>query len=393
MLSFLIFPFYAVGNAYISNNDIEGYSIEFELVISYFIHLIVMIVIANIIAMNKVTLNKTIDNLVVNGIMNKSILIAVLGCIVVFVLGGYQIIFQGMYRGDLRLTIGLLGPLYNFTILYLAITLVSVSSIAYILSSRVRKFRYKLIILFFIVFLTGLFAGSKATMIIITIPGIAILTIGKSIKSFSIVGIVVFFLILGMTIFVRQMEVEDAFNFMLNRATNMSAYGSVGVWNELSDGITFDQLLVNFLSIFGSHITTLLIGYERNTIEFLSSDLSRLITYLVYPDTQRALDGSVNLTVTNFGEAIFFFGKHYFWIYSILSGIILGVIIRNIKKNISLLNIKLATLFNVYFFAVILPWLNSGGTFKLISLPNFVYIGAIYILLLYITSNSKKGAK
>ena len=164
MLSFLIFPFYAVGNAYISNNDIEGYSIEFELVISYFIHLIVMIVIANIIAMNKVTLNKTIDNLVVNGIMNKSILIAVLGCIVVFVLGGYQIIFQGMYRGDLRLTIGLLGPLYNFTILYLAITLVSVSSIAYILSSRVRKFRYKLIILFFIVFLTGLFAGSKATM-------------------------------------------------------------------------------------------------------------------------------------------------------------------------------------------------------------------------------------
>ena len=133
MLSFLIFPFYAVGNAYISNNDIEGYSIEFELVISYFIHLIVMIVIANIIAMNKVTLNKTIDNLVVNGIMNKSILIAVLGCIVVFVLGGYQIIFQGMYRGDLRLTIGLLGPLYNFTILTANLKDLSTNILSFIL--------------------------------------------------------------------------------------------------------------------------------------------------------------------------------------------------------------------------------------------------------------------
>lgn len=390
MLAFLIFPFYAIFNAYISNNNIEGYSIGLELVLFYFIHLAIMITIASMLSRNKVILNRPIDNLVANGILNKSIFIAILGCSLIFILGGYQIIFQGMYRGDLRLTIGFLGPLYNFTIFYITITLVSVSSITYLLSSKIKKLRYKLIILFFIVFLTGLFAGSKATMILVTIPGIAILTIGKPLKSFFLIGIIVSFLLLAMTMFVRQMEIEGAFTFILNRATNMSAYGSVAVWNELSNGITFDQLLINFISIFGSHITTLLTGYERNSIEFLYSNLSRLITYLVYPDTQRALDGSVNLTVTNFGEAVYFFGRYYFWIYSILSGIFIGIIIRKIKKNISLSNIKLATLFNVYFFAVIIPWLNSGGTFNLISLPNFIYFITIYILLLYITSNNTK---
>jgi hypothetical protein len=177
------------------------------------------------------------------------------------------------------------------------------------------------------------------------------------------------------------MEVEDAVLFLINRATNMAAYGTVGVWYELSQGITFEGLIINYLSIFGSHITTLLTGYERDTIEFLYSDLSRLITYLVYPDTQRALDGSVNLTVTNFGEAIFFFGKYYFWIYSILSGILIGVIMRKIKYHLTNANIKLVVLYNTYFFAVIIPWLNSGGTFKLISLPNIVYFILIYLII------------
>lgn len=390
ILAFILFPFYAVFYAYIYNGSIEGYSVNLDITISYFIHLTIMLIIASIISKHKISINYMFSDLHVNRVLNKCIFIALIEFFLVVIFGGYEIIFQRIYRGDLRLTIGLLGPLYNFIILYVPIALVSISSIIYISSNRIKKFKFKLFIIYTLVLAIGFFSGSKATIIIVTIPGIAILTIKKSFKIILFISIIASFLLIFMTMFVRQIELESAVTFLINRATNMSAYGTIAIWNELSDSIKFDKFIINFLSIFGSHITTLLTGYEKNSIEFLDYNVSRLITYMVYPDSARALDGSVNLTVTNFGEAIFFFGRDWFWVYSIISGAIIGIVLKNLKKNISLSKIKIATLFNVYFFAIVVPWINSGGVFGLMSLPNFIYLTSIYVILLFICSDVKK---
>jgi len=165
----------------------------------------------------------------------------------------------------------------------------------------------------------------------------------------------------------------------------MSAYGTIGFWNTLGNVDTpLSDILINFMGSLGSGISSMLLGMETNNPEFLKTNLSRYVTYLVYPLKDRALAGSVNVTVTSFAHSIFVFGKVFFVFYAAIQGFVIGFIIRGIKIS-TLRNFPLKTaLFSVYFFYVIIPMLNSGDIYMLFSLPVIVYMFVTYFFIKYL---------
>ena len=164
----------------------------------------------------------------------------------------------------------------------------------------------------------------------------------------------------------------------------MTAYGTIGVWNHFPDAASFSDILINYIGIFGAKISSMLLGIPQDDPEFLKTNLSRLITYMVYPATREALDNSVNVTVTNFGHALYLFGRNFYFIYAIIMGTVIGLLLRQFKKYVLEGYPFSASLIGLYIFAVVIPSINSGGVFQLISIPVLIYLLFTYFIVKYL---------
>lgn len=318
--------------------------------------------------------------------INRSILLLILSAIIVFTLG-WEILFGLSNSGEIRLSLGYFGILYTWILLYLTPAIIILNSIIYIHGAEdvKKKLKGKLFLLFFLGVLIGAFTGSKATFALLIIGGIVVLTYGRlSLKKLLLLSFAIVVGMVFMTGFTRKSNVLVSSNFLINRATVMSAYGTIAAWNLYPDGISLDDRFYNSLGIFGNNIASLVSGYPTNSVDFLRINLARLITYLVYPDTGKALSGAVNVTVTNFGEAILFFGRQLYFIYALISGLIVGITIRNFKKSVMFGLIFSGTLSGVYLFSVVIPWLNSASIWNLIGLPTAIWLFGTYIVLVMV---------
>jgi len=100
-----------------------------------------------------------------------------------------------------------------------------------------------------------------------------------------------------------------------------------------------------------------------------------------YPDTYASYKGYVNLTLTNFGEGVYYFGRNYFFIFSILSSFIIGFGIKVLfwkrEKSFIIFN----SLISVYFTTVLLQWISGGGITSLFQIPVLIYFILTYFIL------------
>lgn len=305
----------------------------------------------------------------------------------IFVMGGYKIIFGDLNRGEVRSGLGGLGPLFTLALSYLPIAIIVYVSTVYkhIALETKQKLKKKLIIIFGIAILMGVVSGYKSVAVTLMIPGITVLyfdklTFGRLMK---ISAFVVILLILFTTL-VRHIGISEASGFFIYRITTMTAYGTIGVWNHFPDAASFSDILINYIGIFGAKISSMLLGIPQDDPEFLKTNLSRLITYMVYPATREALDNSVNVTVTNFGHALYLFGRNFYFIYAIIMGTVIGLLLRQFKKYVLEGYPFSASLIGLYIFAVVIPSINSGGVFQLISIPVLIYLLFTYFIVKYL---------
>jgi len=392
LLSFLIFPI--IGEFIVMRADmiIGSGSANNLLIISNIIFVMLLLVVAYSVQnykFKKIAIYPKFSYFFAKKVINRSIPLLIFAAVIVFMLAGRDILFRVADRGEIRVSLGMFSILYKWITLYLTPAILLLNSIIYLhLDDNSKKgLKTKMFFLYFLSILVGLLTGYKATFVIITIGGLVVLTYkGLSLKKLFLLCFTIMIGLVFTTIFVRnESNILIAFNFLINRMTVMAAYGTVGLWNAFPSGAPFSDYLFNFFTIFGNKIASLMTGYSVDSIEFLKINLSRLITYMVYPDTQGALKGTVNVTVTNFGEAIYFFGRQLFIVYALTAGIIIGIIIRKFKKCIMFgLPIK-GALFGVYFFTVVISWVNSSSIGTLISLPVAVWLFLTYITLYLIT--------
>ncbi len=317
-------------------------------------------------------------------VFNYTIKLFIFFSLIIFILGGYKILLGLASRGEIRTTLGMFGAFYTLILSYLPVVLIVYSSVIYIHLNNIdkRKLKRKLTYIYSFAIILGLFSGYKAVAITLMIPGFVVLYL----NNFGISKAIIFMLlgVVSLTIFtaiVRHEDIISSFYFLIYRMTTMTAYGTVGVWNTYPNGVPITDILINFLGIFGQNISSLVLNLSPHDPDFLKTNLSRLITYKVYPNIDGALAGSVNVTVTNFGHAIYLLGKQFYIFYALIVGIITGLIIRAYRKYIIKGYPLKASLTALYFFAVIIPSINSGGIFILFSFPVLVYFILAYIML------------
>lgn len=306
--------------------------------------------------------------------------------IFVFYFSGYDFLFQSVNRGYLRINMGLFGPLYTWVINYLNPILLALSYLAYSQLESNLKNKSLFYFIFLFTSISAIFTGYKADIVLQMIPFLILYFLVKKRSLFKIIKIsfTFSFILTLTTMLVMNMPFVESFIFIMNRLTSMTAYGAIGVYNEFPYGSTFNDFVMLILGGFGNKITSFVLNVEYSSLEMISTNLSRLITFLVYPNKLGALSGTVNVTVTSFGESIYILGKYFYWIYAVIGGLFVSWVINKFKSAINKGKVISYVMFITYIHSVILPWLNSGGFVSLFSFTTLVYLLATYLFLIFI---------
>ncbi|MDP0459931.1 hypothetical protein Q7Y60_00820 [Glaesserella parasuis] len=300
----------------------------------------------------------------------------------VFYFAGYDYFFRGINRGEIRVGLGIMGFLYTWLFVYAVPLLLYFATIIYFSNKKISKLTLGYI--YIIACASAISTGYKYTIIYSFIPVLLILTFNKNIvKILLLISPITLIVLTTTTKMVMGYDYETAFGFLMHRITVMTAFGSIGVWNHYPDGADFSESIHLLYSLFGGHLNSILFEIDFNSLDALNTNLSRKITYMVYPAWENALSGVTNVTVTNFGEAIYLFGSFY-WIYALACGLILGAGIHFIMKNLHKGNRIKSGMWLIYFIAVFLSWLNSTTIFSLISIPVLIYLLMSYLTSLFI---------
>jgi hypothetical protein len=383
LILYLITPFIGSILIYINKESIIGQTIELNFILSYFIHIAIILTLTLIItfffgkrATNpcKFNFSKQFLTVLLKLIFFSSIL--------TFVLAGYRIFFEGEDRGFIRVNLGILGSIYTWVILYLTPSIVGLATYyVHILNkdklSLVSKLKYFLIL--FLALSTAIFTGYKSTFILVLAPYIIIIIRSLYFLKLLLLTITGFLIMLIVTVLTMKMDFDAAFNYIIYRALILTAYGPISVWN-FRDNIDLDPIGLVF-SIFGVKISSFLTGYDTSSVEFLKLFPTKYISYLAYPDTEAVLEGRVNLTITSFGDAVYILGKDYFFIYSIITGIITGYIMLKLRQSLES-ELPLQFIMSVIFLInIIIPLHNSGDIFAIFSIPTLIYLFALLIFL------------
>lgn len=125
--------------------------------------------------------------------------------------------------------------------------------------------------------------------------------------------------IVGM--FQMNMSFAQSVSYNIYRATSLSNMGTLCVWDKFPTGDP--QAYMSLLIGLGERIISFLFDVDRHSVEFLKFSLPRYITYLYYGNAQGAIDGVVNLTITSFGEAVYWFGRKFYFIASLIFAFVL----------------------------------------------------------------------
>ncbi len=389
LLAFMLFPIIGEVRIWYGGLNIAAGGVTLALIINHTLYVFIEVIIAYVIQRcnpRKEVLSCNFDLPFALRTIKRSIMMIALVLIVFYLFSGHMIVHGTVGRGEIRASAmeGLYGIIYNWITLYLPSGVLILNSIIYRKSNhKVQKeLKSKLLLLYSLTVFIGVLTGYKATFLIIIMGGVAVLTH----KRVSLRRLLIFLLLMAAglvvtTMFAQRLDMISAIHFLIYRMTTMSAYGAVAVWNIFPEGASFDNIILYGLSVLGNRLASVVSGYSVTSVDFLPINPSRLVTYIAYPNPIGAVMGSVNVTLTNFGEAVYVFGRKLFFAHAIIAGLILGASIRAFKRSLIQNNVMKGMLWGVYFFIIVIPWVNGGNTLNLICVPTIVWLLITYIVI------------
>ncbi len=319
-----------------------------------------------------------------NKLLFRCLCVSVLVIAFVFYVAGYDFLFKGAYRGDIRVSLGFLGPIYAWVTTYLSPLLLAIAYLSINSKNFNRKKMWQFYLVFLLILLSAIFTGYKSRVVVNLFPLITLFFLDKkaNLKLILLAGIS-FVLLVFATTLVRDADFASAYQFILYRMSILMSAGTVGVGQEFPNGAPFDDSILLALGSLGNKLAPVVLGVDFSDMLAVKTNLSRYITYLVYADTEGALAGTVNLTVTSYGEAIYIFGMKWYFIYAIFSAFFIRYVVMKFIKNISVNPVR-GLMYLIYFYSVVLVWLNSGGIWNLLGPTVIIYMLMSYLFLIVI---------
>jgi len=385
LLLYLFLPYIGLFNY----NGFGG-EVSFEMKVLMFIHIVIEISIISFFVFSlKIRYPKNIFlKYNINKLFKTSIIILIFSILInMFVFGNYQILLRHIGRGEFRTTLHL-GFIYTFLSFYLPSAILALNMFIYSDLPKLlrQKLFKKILIIFVLSMFLGFLTGFKSTAIIIALVGLAA---GERVIRFKYLVLlsIGFILLMGISgyLFMNFSDFSQVIKYLFVRATSVAVDGTVGVYNLFPNGGSDSYMIL--LYTLGNKLSSLITGFPTNSIDFLHIDLGRYIGYLTYPSNiaKEALSGAFNLTITNFGESIYLFGKKFFYIYTILISFIIGMIFYLYSKT----NLQLKIPLLIFIFTNVV--IGGGKITNIFSIPVYIYMLMIYILINFILSISKKG--
>lgn len=316
-------------------------------------------------------------------ILERIRIVLIICLIINFALGGVYII-TGIGRGVVRTTLGYFGWLYSFNIRYCMPGLFSIATVFYFyFSDKNKVLRRSYIQIVVISLLIAAMTGYKSA--VVTVCFAPLLQYSQLLNKKKII-LFTFLALASITILgvlQRDVDISESLSYNIHRATNLAAFGTIGVWDFFPNGA--DEPAKTLWLVLGENLTSIFTGVERRSLEFLDYSLAKKITYQYYADYEGAILGTVNLTVTSFGEAVFWFGRKYYFLFSIMIGFIVYFMTLRVFKTRSYRNIIRNTMYTIYFTSVFVPWTNSATVANLFGITTLFYLMLLYLILKYIT--------
>ena len=386
ILLYLWLPFIGLFN--FSQHQIKLYGdVDNYIKISNFIHIFIVLSVCIFIAFWKVRpvefqRESFYSDFKVKWLYKKSMGIILLCIFVMFIFGAGAVLNGEIGRGELRSNLGPFGFFYNFFTMFLPAGVISLCSAIYLLSTRSRFLRNRLILIYIMTISVGMLTGFKYTALLISSAGLIQLSSVLKFRYLVFLGTCFFGLMYVSAIYFMSLDMDVALSYLLARATSVSSEGTVAVWNIFPYG--GDDAWMALLYGFGNKLSSLLTGYPVNSVDFLQINITRLMGYLTYPKPEEALSGAFNLTVTNFGEGVYYFGMYYYFVFSLITGTVLGIAVRYLRKSFRNERLLTNTMLLTYISIVMLPWLMGGAIGNLFGIPTVVYMFLLYLFLKFV---------
>ncbi|WP_124642266.1 hypothetical protein [Aquitalea sp. FJL05] len=352
-------------------NEAQMYGNTDAIILPYTIYIIIYLLITFLIMSVKNTKIKNgikITGKELNILQIKCFIAISLLLIINLLAGGYEILNQEIDRGTFRANVDTIGMVYNLVTTFLPSSLLAVTVCAYLhhdgnKNKSTRSLQYLVILL---AMLCGITTGFKSTALFIILPALFIYSEKLELKSILIISIVIFIGMAISTAYFMKYPLDGIAKYLFTRSTAIAVSGSVSVWHHFPNG--GEDSSYTLLYSLGNNLSSLITGIAKNTPEFLKINLTRYIAYIADPRYDEALSGAFNLTVTNFGEGVYFFGRDYVYIYSIISAAITGIVLLKFKRhtgNSMLWQVTTA----VYIAHVLFPWLLNSMIGNLFGIP------------------------
>lgn len=328
-----------------------------------------------------------------NKLFDRILSVCIIFSIIEFFLYG-RAIFSGSYRGDVRAGVGAFGWLVTFITRYAIPGLLAYSTVIYCYFCDEKQKQHNRVKFYFILglgVLIGLMQGGKSSVVLTMFPALIQYSQKLSVRN----GVIVAVLGALSIILIGEKQMGQTFSesvsYNIYRSTDLAGFGTACVWDKYEYGR--DDAYLTVLNVFGENLSSRITGIDRHSQKFLKFNLAREVTYDYYKDPEGAITGSGNLTVTSFGEAVFWCGRYFFFVISIIAAFITYKLTFLLYKSRNPYRIRYNTLVTVYFTSVYISWLNSTTGSLLpafLGLTTLFYMVLLYYLLKYIESNSKR---
>ncbi len=301
--------------------------------------------------------------------------------VVWFVYGGIYVVLGQIDKTTFRISLGPFGALFYLMLKSLIPVFCSYLALLW-LDGKYRFFSIQTASTFgalFLATLIALGAGFKALSILIMMPSFIFLfwriNLSLITASLSILGL----LILTATLFAKgEVDVVDILSFIIERATVLQGDVTWLVWGFSEHKIAefpIGNTVINFL---GDSFLSRLVGGAT----WLDYNYGAALTVFI------GRDPSEGFTVvgSSFLSAFLSFGKDFFFIYSIISGIIVSFLFHLMRACFYSRRYILAALLSTYNVFFVLSWIGTGDISKLFHISTIIYMVLPYIIIKHFIS-------
>ena len=300
-----------------------------------------------------------------------------------FGVGAIHVLTGELDKSDLRSQLGSLGALAYLSRDFLAPSCFAVLAFVYHRSATRGKADTLLLgICFLLTAMNGGVWGFRAAAVLLVTPGLMFLVpkLGPLRAIACCVGAFAVFTLFSMLF--QQLSFSLAAATVGIRASLGTGNSAWKLWDLAVSHNTFPPYWPTLFTALGGRLASVLGVYQRTQVDVSTQyDYTALTTLLVKNFDANTDAVMSNVTGTVFGEGVFALGTRWYWVYSILAGLIVGACRVGLDRAVDAGRPVLSALLATYFITSVFTWLNAGGLVALLQIPFVVNYGLAALLI------------